>query len=341
MLVATGVASASQLNVSISGFANPQTLFEETLQQSLKLRFTELVPAPGANASTHILIEGLSPLSVESSNYASTYSGVNVTTGEIQDSGVVYMEIPPSGQLPAGTVVSPIVGVVQRQGDWSSTNPSFPPTDISDSITGNTPAGPGNFDGTSMTLSLSNGSDHFSGTVNYAVIDTDTLLLDPFVLTGDGATSYSMSESVLIRNGNTFSGVLTNLEPTASYDSLIFTIDLDSIPDIDLDFIPDITDPIILVQNSWSNTGIGWVWTHSETVAYSLVLGWVSLADYPVIYHYELGWFQVLPAPVSMGEALWMHSPTLGWVYTQKDWQGDFFKNSAGWMLDNFLNPNP
>ncbi len=337
-LTAANFVAGAQLNVSISGFAEPQSF----LDQSLELRFTELVPAVGTNAATHVLIEGLKPLSEGSSSYESNYSGIDAATGQIQDTGVVYMTMPQGSELPAGTVVSPIVGVVQRQGDWSITNPNYLlNTDLSNAITGDTPTGSGDYDGSSMTLNLSNGTDQYSATVDYTVLDTDTIVLDPFVLQGDGLSSYSMAESVLIRDDNRFYGILTNLEAGASYDSLLFSIDLDSIPDLDGDSIPDISDPAVLDLDSWAKTAVGWVRSFSEDTAYSIFMGWVSLEDYPFIYHYELGWLRVMPAPLSQENAYWMYSPSMGWIYTQSNWGGDFFKHSGSWVLDNFLNPNP
>ena len=211
-VVFAGCLLGSQLDVSISGFADPAAFLSESVQ----VRFAELVPANGTNQATHVLIEGLSPLADGSSNYASTYSGINVTTGAIQDSGMVYLIMPNDGQPPEGTIVSPIVGVVQRTGDWSSTFPSATMTDIS-SGTGATPAGTANYNGSTISFNLSNGTDQFTAVdVSYQKLDTDTILLDPFTLNTGGFESHQMSESVLIRDGDRFFGTLTNLQDTPS-----------------------------------------------------------------------------------------------------------------------------
>ena len=94
------------MTVSIDGFGDP-TGFSITETATLNLRVTELVAAPGDNTSTHILIEGLSPLDEGTTTYASTYSGINVDSGETQDIGIVYLEMPEGSALPEGSVSSP------------------------------------------------------------------------------------------------------------------------------------------------------------------------------------------------------------------------------------------
>lgn len=329
-------AFGEQLTVSIDGFGDPSAF--NITDQHLELRVSKLVPAAGTNTSTHILIEGLSPLEEGSMNFASTYSGIDVNTGEIQDSGVLYLQMPTGSELPAGTVASPIVGVVQRAGDWDSYTPVFPATDI-----GN-PTGPADYDGATVTMTLTDGGSTFIGTTDYTVIDQDTLVLAPFTLTRDGVTSYNMSETTLFRDAERFFGTLTNLTVGAGYDSLIFSIELNSIPDADGDGIPDISDSgsiAALTVGAWNITDLGYIWGGSSTLGYSPFLGWIELSAYPAIYNFNLEWMIVVSTPTAPDTSYWLYSPTQGWIYAESVWGGGFLHNSgSGWMANNFHIPN-
>lgn len=334
------VASAQQLSVTIDGFGDPQAF--NITDQHLDLRVTKLVPAAGTNTSTHILIEGLSPIEQGTLNYASTYSGIDVNTGITQDSGVLYLKMPQGSELPAGTVASPIVGVVQRPGDWDDYNPFFPITDLSNTTTGDSPQGIGDYDGSSIAMNLSNGQNTYLGSAPYQVLDADTIVLNGFTLSIDGGSSYQMGDSILLRDGGTFYGTLTNLDPQATYDSLIFSIYLDNIPDLDGDTIPDISDAVIsdvLTPGQWNNTSIGWVYAETPSIGYSMMMGWVAMGDYPNLYHFELGWVQLVQVPVAPNVQYILYSPTLGWIITQKSWNGIFFQESGGWLINSFRNP--
>ena len=257
---------ADQLTVTIDGFGVPdETLFKITETETLSLRVSELVPSDGPNSSTHMLIEGLSPLEDGTLVYASTYAGINVDSGETQDSGVLYLEMPEGSGLPEGTVASPIVGVVQRSGGWDDYSLSFPPTSVGGS------AGSGDYDTGSISLSLSRNSDLFTGTATYAVLDADTLTIEPFTLSENAGLSYDMSGATLIRDGGKFVGTLTNLSNGAVYDSLIFALELTDIPDVDLDGVPDISDDSIEAGDNtfitWFNQGDSTTLQYDNTLA--------------------------------------------------------------------------
>jgi len=324
---------ADQLTVSIDGFGAPGGGFSITDASDLNLLVSELLPAPGSNESTHILIESLSPLEPDTLNYASPYTGINVNTGVAQDAGVLFLQMPSGSALPEGTVASPIVGVVQRVGSWMDL--TFPETSVGGS------SGPGDYASGTLDLSLTKGAEQFNGTASYEVVDEDTIELDDFSLTKSGPVTYNLSGTTLLRDGNRFYGTVTNLTAGAAYESLLFEIQLTGIPDADLDGIPDISDSVIsggLVVGQWSMTPLGYMYGADAQWAYSYYMGFMTM-NMPWVYQASFGWmyfYQAVPAE----DAYWFYSPTLGWVYTKSTWGGLFQSNNgSGWFTNNFRNP--
>lgn len=255
LTLATGSLAASQMTVSIDAFNSLDT-FSITSGSDLNLRVTELYPAEGTNASTHILIEGLTPLEDGTNVYASPYTGVDSNTGNEQDAGMLYLEMPSGAALPEGSVASPIVGVVARAGAWGDYSPMTPQTSIGGS------SGTGDYGSGQITLTLARGNEVLTGTTNYTVVDQETISIDPFTITVDAGVSYDLSGATLMRDDNVFYGTITNLSNGAQYDSLIFSIGLSGIPDLDGDGIPDISDDEVTPSGDpaviqWFNTGNG------------------------------------------------------------------------------------
>jgi hypothetical protein len=197
-------------------------------------------------------------------------------------------------------------------------------------------------------LTLIRDAEVFLGTAAYEVLDEDSIEIQPFTLTKDGATSYQMSGTVLMRDGDRFYGTLTNLSDGAAYDSLLFSIAFTGIPDLDNDGIPDISDGEVsgggLTPNDWNLTEIGWVYGYTPEWGYSLWMGFVYMANLPYIYQIDFGWFYLSTAdPIAGGTTFWFYSQTLGWVFVN-DTFGGFFQaefNNPAWSFDNFLSPNP
>lgn len=335
-LAATGVI-ASEMTVSIDGFADP-TAFMITESSDLMLRVSELVPAPGTNVSTHMLIEGLSPLEDGTSVYASTYSGINVDSGEVQDVGILYLDMPSGSGIPEGTVVSPIVGVVQRAGPWSGFSLTYPNSSLGGSSGGST------YETGTISMTLIRDASAFTGSTTYTVVDADTMTLEPFTLVQDGLTSYNMSGATMARDGDRFYGVLTNLSDGADYSSLLFSIQFTSIPDLDNDGIPDISDPEVvagLTVGEWNFTDISWVYGYTPQWGYSLFMGFVYM-DLPWIYQINHGWTYLSGSFALNPEGLgfYMYNATDGWIYTQDNYGGFYWligTNPAVWK--NFFNP--
>ncbi|HSH09497.1 MAG TPA: hypothetical protein VK995_03865 [Oceanipulchritudo sp.] len=339
-LASTGIV-ASEMTVSIEGFADPTT-FMITETSDLTLRVTELVPASGTNVSTHMLIEGLSPLEEGTSVYASTYSGINVDSGAVQDVGILYLDMPAGSGIPEGTVVSPIVGVVQRTGAWSGFSLTYPSTSV-----GGSSDPSASYQSGTISMTLIRDQETFIGSTSYTVVDQDTMTLEPFILTKDGTTSYNMSATTMTRDGDRFYGTLTNLSQGAAYDSLLFSIKFTGIPDLDKDGIPDISDSEVvagLVIGDWNLTEIGWVYGYTPEWGYSLFMGFVYM-DLPWIYQIYHGWnylsssFPLTP----QGLGFFMYNVNDSWIYTQDNYGGFYWligtSNPAVWK--DFLNPNP
>lgn len=277
---------SDQLTVSINAFGDPTT-FEISEGSSLDLRVRELLPAAGANASTHVLVEGLSPLEDGTLVYASPYQGINADNGEIQDAGVLYLNMPEEASLPAGTVSSPIVGVLQRAGSWDDYGWTAPATSLGGS------SGASEYAEGTLSLTLLRDAESFTGTAAYTVVDTDTIELDPFTLTKDGASSYDLSGTTLLRDGNRFYGTVTNLSDGAAYDSLLFEIELLDIPDLDSDGIPDISDDSVeggLPVGEWTRLDFGWVYGWTQDWGVSTYMSYVYVPFYPYVYQVDLGW---------------------------------------------------
>jgi hypothetical protein len=341
-LVAAVLASGFGLNadvmtVSVDGFADPTTF--TALDASLDLRVAELVPTDGANASTHVLIEGLSPIEEGTMDYTSTYSGINVDSGETQDVGILYLKMPEGSELPLGVVASPVVGVVQRSGSWADYNLDYPLTSVGNS------SGDGDYGSGTLSMTLIRGNEAFIGNTSYTVLDQDTIEIDPFTLAIDGGASTSLSGATLMRDGDRYYGTVTNLSDGAAYDSLIFTIEFSNIPDLDNDGIPDIGDGEVvagLIPGQYNLTSIGYVWGYTQNIGYSLYMGYIYM-QMPYVYHYTaFGWFYYADSiPLNPGTAHWFYSQSLGWVYVNDTYGGFFQAENKGWAFNNFLSPTP
>jgi hypothetical protein len=318
------------MTVSVESFLEP-TGFSITEGDDFNFRVSELA-GPGTNNSSHILLESLSPLSEGSLVYASPYYGLEVSSGEIQDEGVVYLEMPADVQVPEGSVSSPIVGIVERSGSWDDYNPDVPTSSVGGA------SGDGDYDGGSIVLSLVRDSETFSGAANYTVIDENTIELDPFSLTKDGTETIELSGATLIRDGSIFSGSVTNLGEDALYDSLLFTIRLAEIPDVDGDGIPDISDGEIgqtgLTVNEWNTTNFGFLWGLTPDWGWSFVFGYIYVPLDPYVYHPHFGWMveaASFPIDGGGGSSRWFVSlEGYGWMFVQD--------NEGGWFRRNYIN---
>jgi hypothetical protein len=308
------LATGEQLQVSIEAFSDP-TAFTISGGSNLDLRVSELVPAAGSNTSSHVLIDGLMPLDEETLVYSSPYRGIDASTGEEQDSGLVYLDLPETATLPEGTVSSPIVGVLQRAGSWSEFALQIPTTSVGGA------SGESQYDGTSLSLTLERDGELFTGSTAYTVLDENTIDLEPFTLVKDGVTSYDFSGVTLLRDGDRFYGSITNLSTDAAYDSLLFSVSLTDIPDLDSDQIPDISDPEVDgggVVSLWS--GLDPANAEGDKLA---GIGWINDLNYPFVWHYSIGGYLYVLDEFSSLNSIYAWDYVNGfWVWTSDFWGG-------------------
>lgn len=320
-VVGTCSLPANNLTVSIDGFGDPTTFTVEGIR-SLNLRVSELVPAPGTNSSTHVLVEGLSPLEDGTLYYVSPYQGIDSSNGEIQDLGMVMLEMPEAVSLPEGTVSSPIVGVLQRPGSWSDYALSMPTTSLGGA------SGTSTYDTGTLDLTLARDAEVFTGSTTYTVLDQDTLELDAFTMVMDGGMSVELSGTTLLRSGDMFSGTVTNLSDGAAYDSLLFSIKLLDIPDLDDDGIPDISDPSVdgggvLVVDDWLRLDFSWVYGYTPEWGVSTYMGYVFVGYLPWVYQVDLGMLYYFS---SAGNNHYFWSPSRGWLLINEGFGGYYYQ---------------
>lgn len=329
---------SQDFTVSVQALADP-TGFLITPGSNLSLRVAQQVPSVGANTSTHILIEGLSPIESGSTFYASNYRGINSVSGAEQDLGVLFLQLPESSGLPEGTVSSPIVGVVQRSGSWDGYSLAVPSTSVG-GASGQSSADSG---AGTINATLVRGGETFTGTIPYTVLDTDTIELDPFILVKDGVTSIPLSGAIMMRDGLRFYGTITNLSSGAAYDSLLFALEFSNIPDVDGDGIPDLTDDFIggggLLVGEWSRIDFTWIYGLTAEWGITTYMSYIWVPYLPYVYQVNNGWMYYFS---SNGTDHILYDWDLGWLYVNEGNGGwyTFFRDGT-WQWGNFANSKP
>lgn len=329
--------SASEMTVKIHPFSVPGSF--NFVDSNVEFRFSEQAGSGAQNNSTHILIEGLTPIEPGSNVVASSYQGINLSTGSVQDVGMVMLTLPAGAQPPSGSVASPIVGIVQREGAWSNFNPS----PVASTTVGSS-EGAGNYDSSAGTLqlSLSRNSETFTGSATYSIVDLNTIAMDAFTLTS-GSSTFGFEASTLVREHNRFYGTLLAADSSVGYDSLLFSIEFVNIPDVNGDGIPDIVDPyaqpgLNLVVGQWTHHGgIGNIYGVTSEWAFSPYVGFFNASNFPRIYTANHGWMTFISR--MQVNYVWFHSPSLGWVFADDRQGGRFRANPAGsgWEDFNFF----
>jgi hypothetical protein len=328
-------SSASTLTVEVATFSDA-TLFSITSGNNLDLRVAELTSAQGANSSTHILIEQLTVVeATDQEVFGSAYSGVDIATGEVQDTGVVYLRVPGGISVPEGSVASPIVGIVERAGSWSAYGLQQPQAPFGGL------AGSGAFGAGQMSLSLSKGGPSYTGAIDYTVVDVNTLEFDPFTVTAVGGEAVDLSGGFFVRNGDRYVASVANQNPGADYDSLFLQIFLSNIPDADNDGILDLVDddvvpvgPVDLLVGQVNATYAGDLFGLTANWGMSTDMGLVMAAGYNVLYHPHFGWMIVVSQP--QAGTWWMYSPEHGWMYRDISYEGFFAMVQPG-TVDNWV----
>ncbi|MCC5841217.1 MAG: hypothetical protein JJT96_13960 [Opitutales bacterium] len=328
LAAAVSPVSAGEFTARVNAF---QSANLPSLSPDLAFRFAALVGVDDAsNQATHVLLQGLSPLAPASTVHVSNYSAINLASGQEQDAGVVFLDIADS-QVPAGAVASPIVGVIQRSGSWSSLDPLTPSTTVG----GSSGISTYNIEAGSISLSLARGGQVFSGTVDFRVADVDTILLDPFSLS-DGSETFTFHESTLARDGGRFYGILESSDLAVTHDSLLHVLEFVNLPDSNDDGIPDLVrgggclpegfayHPLLTWVYSagrcWTlwfasfNEDFGWVYTAFLDRATG---GWM--------YHVEREWMFLWPLPQepTMVPEFYVFLPESGWFVVTEDESGN------------------
>lgn len=333
---------AQNFTTTISPFSTATDL--TLLDASTDYRFGKFVETvlDQDNQTTHLLVQGLTPVADSDTIYAGPYDAVDINTGAIQDTGYLYMTIPAQAALPEGTVASPIVAVFERNNAWSSYNVvESSPTTLGGASGGCT------YDSNAGTVSLTvtRGSDTFTGTTNYTTSDKNSLSLDALSLT-DGGTTYDFQAANFQRDNTRFYGILetADTEAEVGYESLLFNVELKGFTDTDNDAIPDISDetiggPVEVVIGDWRfDDRIGWVNGNDPNWTWTINLGWVYLADFPWIFHDEIGWMYFV-GRIDDSQAWYWH-PTLGYLYAYEPFTGWYQVSpydGAPENYDNFL----
>ncbi len=231
---------ASTLEISITPFQNAQGILSD---RSLRFLQTESLVADAQNNSTHILIHGLTPMDASSpEKVTSEYSGIVISTGAETDRGYVTLEMPASAPE-ANVVTSPVVGIVQRAGPWSSRTLTPVNTTVGEA------AGQSSYTANAITFSLTKGGKAVTGTANYTASGQNTITLAPFSLALDGQTYDFDGATLPLIGSNTFSGIIDVSSPPAAQlpDSAFFMLNITDATDADADGIPDIVDTAIVI----------------------------------------------------------------------------------------------
>jgi hypothetical protein len=330
---------AAGMDVQIRPFLEPTSGFG-FLDPSVEFRFVDLSAPLAPNDATHILIQGLTPVGDVQNVLVSSYEAVNLTSGAVQDVGMVYLSLPAGAEPPPGTVTSPIVGVVQRTGDWSQTMPSTPSTTVGDA------AGDGFFNVVtgSLSFSLSRNTETFTGNTRYTVLDADTVEIEAFTI-HSGSNSYAFLPALLARDGNRLYGTIVTADAGMGFDSLMFAIEFLQLPDTDGDGIPDIVDSkapglnLAMEPLQWQTHPIvGQYIPLSAVWAYSPILGFFKADSFPYVYQASHGWMVVITRASS--HYLWLYSPAaaLQWIVVDDREAGMFRASGDNWQHQSFFN---
>lgn len=293
---------AGQAKVNVSSFRLASDF--QFVNTNVDFRFAPL--AGDGSGATHMIINGLIPGGAGA--HVTDYKAVNLqgsNPNAALESGKAYIKLP-AQNLPAGSVSSPIVGIVQRNGAWSNYTVTFASNTTVGGAAGNV-----SFNGSQLTFTLTRGGTSFTGTANYEVVG-DTLEVEPFSLS-DGGTTYNFDATTLQHDGTRFFAVLSS-NPAANYDSLLFELALTEVPDVDGDSVPDIIDGEIASESLfadvvWGNTGWG----------FSNFFGWLNKTSEPWFYSLDHGW--VIPVQGASDNSFIAYNTRggLGYIYTTKD----------------------
>ncbi len=316
---------SAQSRVSANAFLSPTSFnFAQGVDD---LRVTESYRIADPSGSTHILIEGLTPIESGSSIVTSTYSGIDISTGDVKDVGRLFFTLPATANL-GGLAASPIVGIVARSGSWDAFDPQLPSTDL-----GGT-SGTLRVNETAGTLELNLGD--FSGTAEYSRVSDHAMEIADFSLSAGGTDLEFYGSHLFLHNGRLY-GIIQSKNPPND-DSLMYELVLSALDDFDGDGIPDLIDanvgPWGLIQGDYKyDRSTGWIYGDGNSEHWGFAVntyGWVWVSDFPWVWVPEQGWLYIVRDFASDGTIYLWDNDRAGWIMTNEGWGNQFYIISEG-----------
>jgi hypothetical protein len=82
---------------------------------------------------------------------------------------------------------------------------------------------------------------------------------------------------------------------------------------------------------------LGWVYQYGNGWGFHFDLGFIFTSNYPWLY--QSNFADLFVVFRSAGVAMWLYSPTLGYIYLEEGAGGDFSAQNSNWATDNFITP--
>lgn len=280
---------------------------------------------PGAGAVSHIVTGPLQPPpGGDGSMIGGDYEGIDATTGEVLETGIIAFDLGTAPTTGEGEVVSPIIGVIPRAGTWEASGVTIgqPSTALGNA------SGTSSFESGTITFNLASGS--VTGTAN-AHIQDDMLVVDAFSLTS-GGTTYSFGETDLdLQSDGSYTGVIVSTQSTVSIDEVAYVM---TVSGLDGDWYAPYTmgqDDLVQSEtygNFWFlPADTRWIWhqKHGYQFVNPLQSPWVQIWDMALASHFgqNNGWL-VWNANMAtkQGKRVFFYSYTLSggtYVYFEPD----------------------
>ena len=303
------VSQAGTVSVEIVPFQKPGALLED-----FQFRFLETVRSPSAlvESTTHLILEGLYAVEGEENTFSSAYSAVDPQSGAVGDAGLVLMNLPPP-QIPEGSVVSPVVGVVHRGASWEEHNPEPVPTTVGGA------SGEASYDpeaGT-ITFNLQRGAQSFQGTTTYSFDSAEVLQIPSFVI-ANGESHLFSGASLPRTEHHLWEGLLdADPEEDLPVDSQLFVLRITAVVDSNGNGIPDFLEGVATGPAPWHLQSVrvepyssgGGVY---QSPWFGTYISWSDTHDSGYILHYEHGYLFVVGTG---GENLFAWDDGRGWFW--------------------------
>ena len=304
IFIAWNSLAAGEFTAAFRGYDSAAAFSFTNSGSPFRFLTTSVVNTGTSNAATHVLVQGLAPTTGDSSVLAGYYQAVHLASGQVQDSGHLFVQAGGSSVLPSGSVSTPIVGIVARTGAWGNYSVFTP-----DSALGGA-SGQSSYSANELSLAVLRNGVNYSGVADYSVEGT-TLILEPFTLSGGGSTFHFASTTLFLNQG-VFTGVAECTTPSVSFNSRFFALSISQVPDLDGDFLPDIVDADVTVNDPLA--GVAW---QEDGWGKSSLLGWINRNFLPWHYSADHGFIWIFPG--STVSNFFVYDNTLGWLWTNEN----------------------